>query len=113
MKLSSRLSPIVALATLMLSAAAFAASPTPKATSGMIKKDTQTKDHIIKNLSGRSLNQGGVSGKGTVRRGGCEEWGCGATNGTMLTGIVPERTEAIEPVVSAVTLPSGETVALR
>ena len=48
-----------------------------------------------------------------VRRGGCEEWGCGATNGTKLTGIAQERVEATEPVVSAVTLPSGETIDLR
>jgi hypothetical protein len=103
-----------ALATLMLSTAAFARGPTPRITSGVIKTNTQTTQQIIKNLSGRSLSQARVSGtKGPVRRGSCEEWACGTSNGTKLTAIVQEGAEAIEPVVSTVALPSGETVALR
>jgi hypothetical protein len=46
-------------------------------------------------------------------RGGCEEWGCGATNGTKLTGIALPSVASRRPVVTAVKLPSGETVHLH
>ena len=77
-----------ALAMLMLSTAAFAAGPTPKTTSSVIKKET-------------------------IRRAGRDLAINISMNGTRLTGIVPESAEAIEPVISAVTLPSGETIALH
>jgi hypothetical protein len=44
--------------------------------------------------------------------GNCPEWLCGS-NGTQLTGIAPQGSKAKQPVVNAVTLPSGQTVDLR
>ena len=46
-------------------------------------------------------------------RGGCEDWGCGTTNGTKLTGIALPSVASRQPVVTAVKLPSGETIDLR
>src|SRR5436190_21713114 len=98
----------IAVATLMLSTAAYAGSSvtlphTPlvgrivvpnttlstasRLTSSMIKKETGTTQQIIINTTGRSIAQGGTTRTPGVRRGGCEEWGCGATNSTKLTGI--------------------------
>ena len=126
MRLSSPLSFAVALGALMLSTAAFADSPTPNLKSNVQKKldDTiagqQQKMGLKSSQGGASGSKGtvrptgGVSGiNGTVQRGSCEEWACGASNGTKLTGIVQGKAEAMEPVVSTVTLPSGETVTLR
>jgi hypothetical protein len=44
--------------------------------------------------------------------GHCAPWVCGE-NGTRLTGIARPALEAKRPAVTAVTLPSGETVDLR
>jgi hypothetical protein len=49
----------------------------------------------------------------TVRRGDCEDFICGNTNGTKLTGIVQEMVATTEAVVTGVMLPSGETIDLR
>ena len=46
-------------------------------------------------------------------RGGCEEWACGTSNGTKLTGIALPSVASRRPVVTAVKLPSGETVHLH
>jgi hypothetical protein len=42
----------------------------------------------------------------------CDEWICGA-NGPQLTGIVRPALDANRPLVTAVTLASGETVEVR
>ena len=44
--------------------------------------------------------------------GGCPEWNC-TTNGTKLTGIALPSVASRRPVVTAVKLPSGETVHLH
>jgi hypothetical protein len=41
---------------------------------------------------------------------GCPPWMC---NGPQLTGIALPPVKSQQPIVNAVTLPSGETVALR
>ena len=46
-------------------------------------------------------------------RGGCEDFACGTTNGTKLTGIALPSVASRRPVVTAVKLPSGETVHLH
>jgi len=43
-------------------------------------------------------------------RGGCEEFGCGTNNGPKLTGIALPSLASKRPVVTAVKLPSDETV---
>ena len=57
---------------------------------------------------------GGValSPAAALPRGGCEEWGCGSTNGTKLTGIALPFVASTRPVVTAVKLQSGEIVHL-
>jgi hypothetical protein len=44
--------------------------------------------------------------------GGCPDWAC-STNGTKLTGIALPSVASRRPVVTAVKLPSGETVHLH
>ena len=44
--------------------------------------------------------------------GGCPDWAC-TTNGTKLTGIALPSVASRRPVVTAVKLPSGETVHLH
>ena len=86
----------------------FAGSPTAgRLTSSVIKKETATVQGVIVKM-GRTAIQGRM-----VRRGGCEDWGCGSTNGTKLTGIVQETVAATEAVVTGVMLPSGEAIDLR
>ena len=91
-------------------------SPTAgRFTSSLEKKNTQTStDAQIKMrtaIQGRPARK--PAGTGAVRRGGCEEWACGSTNGTRLTGIVQETVAATEAVVTGVMLPSGDTIDLR
>jgi hypothetical protein len=59
----------------------------------------------------------------SANAGGCDDWGCGTngpqltgidgSNGTQLTGIAAQGIKARQPVVTAVTLPSGKIVELR
>jgi len=93
-------------------------SPTAgRFTSSDTKKLTQTSTDTIRNMSGRTAIQGRPArkpaGTAAVRRGGCEEWACGSSNGTKLTGIVQETVAATGAVVIGVMLPSGETIDLR
>ena len=46
-------------------------------------------------------------------RSGCDDFGCGTSNGTKLTGIARPSVVSRRPVVTAVKLPSGETVHLH
>ena len=49
---------------------------------------------------------------GDVLPRGCDEFGCN-DNGPQLTGIALPNVKARQPVVNALTLPSGQTVNLR
>ena len=60
-----------------------------------------------------ALSGAGLGTAAALPRGGCEEWACGSSNGTKLTGIVQETVAATGAVVIGVMLPSGETIDLR
>jgi len=75
--------------------------------------ETTMRKFVLAIAIAAALSGVALSPAAALPRGGCEEWACGTSNGRKLTGIALPSVASRRPVVTAVKLPSGETVHLH